>query len=131
MLHAAISEDDGRTWRGYREVAQNPFIDEPPPPRGDHGVSYTLPALTKEGEIITPLQVGGTGGMWLLRLNPEWLYETSRKTDFSSGAKAGTTSARRELSSCRIPISRERESSNCANRKRIGHRLWRGTFRTE
>ena len=87
VLHAAISENDGRTWRGYREVASNPFIDEPPPPSGDHGVSYTLPALTKDGEIITPLQVGGTGGMWLLRLNPEWLYETSRKTDFSSGAE--------------------------------------------
>ncbi|HEV3301185.1 MAG TPA: sialidase family protein, partial [Planctomycetaceae bacterium] len=87
VLHAAISEDDGRTWRGYREVACNPFIDEPPARRGDHGVSYTLPTLTKDGEIITPLQVGGTGGMWLLRFDPEWLYETSRKTDFSSGAE--------------------------------------------
>jgi BNR repeat protein len=87
VLHAAISENDGRTWRGCREVASNPFIDEPPPPSGDHGVSYTLPALTKDGEIITPLQVGGTSGMWLLRLNPEWLYESSRKTDFSSGAE--------------------------------------------
>ena len=25
--------------------------------------------------------------MWLMRFNPEWLYETSRKTDFSSGAE--------------------------------------------
>ncbi len=87
VLHAAISEDDGRTWRGYREVARNPFVDEPPPPNGDHGVSYTLPVLTNEGEIITPLSVGGTGGMWLMRFNPEWLYETSRKTDFSAGAE--------------------------------------------
>ena len=87
VLHAAISDDDGRTWRGYREVARNPFVDEPPPPSGDHGVSYTLPVLTNDGDIITPLSVGGTGGMWLLRFNPEWLYETSRKTDFSSGAE--------------------------------------------
>jgi hypothetical protein len=87
VLHAAISDDDGRTWRGYREVARNPFIDEPPPPSGDHGVSYTLPTLTKDGEIITPLQVGGTGGMWLLRFSPEWLCETNRKTDFTSGAE--------------------------------------------
>jgi len=87
VLHAAISEDDGRTWRGYREVARNPFIDEPPPPNGDHGVSYTLPVLTNDGDIITPLSVGGTGGMRLMRFNPEWLYETSRKTDFSSGAE--------------------------------------------
>jgi hypothetical protein len=25
--------------------------------------------------------------MWLMRFNPEWLYETSRKTDFSAGAE--------------------------------------------
>lgn len=87
VLHAAISADDGRTWRGYREVARNPFVEEPPPPNGDHGVSYTLPVLTPSGDIITPLSVGGTGGMWLMRFNPEWLGETSRKTDFSAGAE--------------------------------------------
>ncbi len=91
ILHAAISEDDGRTWRGYREVARNPFVDDPPPSNGDHGVSYTLPALTSDGEIITPIQVGGTGGMWQLRFNPDWLHETSRKTDFSSGAEGWST----------------------------------------
>ena len=87
VIHAAISEDDGKTWRGYREVAANPFINEPPPPNGDHGVAYTLPALAKDGTIITPLSVGGTGGMWLLRFDPEWLYETTRKADFSDGGK--------------------------------------------
>jgi hypothetical protein len=85
VLHAAISEDEGRTWRGYRKVARNPFVDVPPPPNGDHGVSYTLPVLTSCGEIVTPLSVGGTGGMWLLRFNPEWLYENGRTTEFSSG----------------------------------------------
>jgi BNR repeat-like domain len=88
VLHAAVSEDDGHTWRGYREVARNPFVDEPPPPNGDHGVSYTLPVLTDDGEIITPISVGGTGGMWLLRFSPEWLYETSRKMNFSAAADA-------------------------------------------
>jgi hypothetical protein len=68
-------------------VARNPFVDEPPPPNGDHGVSYTLPVLTSDGDIITPLSVGGTGGMWQMRFNPQWLYETSRTTDFSSGAE--------------------------------------------
>jgi hypothetical protein len=87
VIHAAVSEDDGKTWRGYREVASNPLIDEPPPPNGDHGVAYTLPALTKDGDILTPLSVGGTGGMWLLRLDPEWLYETSSKADFAARAK--------------------------------------------
>ena len=72
-------------------MARNPFIDEPPPPNGDHGVSYTLPVLTNDGDIITPLSVGGTGGLWLMRFNPEWLYETGRKTDFSSGAEGWST----------------------------------------
>lgn len=87
VIHAAISDDDGKSWRGYREVAANPYIDEPPPPSGDHGVAYTLPALTSEGDILTPLSVGGTGGMWLLRLDPNWLDETSSKADFDAGAQ--------------------------------------------
>jgi hypothetical protein len=90
VLHAAISEDDGLSWRGFREVARNPFVDVPPPPSGDHGVSYTLPVLTKDGDILTPISVGGAGGMWLLRFDPEWLYETSRETDFSEGAEGWT-----------------------------------------
>ena len=103
VLHAAISEDDGRTWRGYREVARNPFVDEPPPAGGDHGVSYTLPALTKDGEIITPLSVGGTGGMWLMRFNPEWLYETSRKCDFSSDSEGWNSFGTRGVQVVRHP----------------------------
>src|SRR5262249_11679598 len=87
VLHAAISADEGRTWRGYREVARNPLVEEPPPPNGDHAVSYTLPVVPHDGEILAPLWVGGRGGMWLLRFHPEWLYETGRKTDFSPGAE--------------------------------------------
>ena len=88
VIHAAISDDDTKTWRGYREIARNPFVHEPPPPNGDHGVAYTLPALTKDGEIITPLSVGGTGGAWLLRFDPDWLNETTRNADFTSAADA-------------------------------------------
>ena len=85
VLHGAISEDDGRTWRGYREIARNPLAGEPPPPNGDHGVTYTVPALTAEGQLVTSLSTGPGGGTYLLRWNPEWLYETSRAADFSSG----------------------------------------------
>ena len=73
----------------------NPFVDAPPPPNGDHGVSYTLPVLTNDGDIITPLSVGGTGGMWLLRFNPEWLYESSPRRTFRLEPKAGTGSVRK------------------------------------
>lgn len=91
VLHAAISEDDGRTWRGYREVAANPLAVEPPPPNGDHGVTYTVPALTPSGRLITSLSTGPGGGTYVLRVDPEWLYETSRSEDFSGGLSGWTS----------------------------------------
>jgi hypothetical protein len=91
VLHAAISEDEGGTWRGYREVAANPLASEPPPPNGDHGVTYTVPALTRDGYLITSLSVGPGGGFYMLRVDPEWLYETARNSDFANGMSGWTT----------------------------------------
>ena len=85
VLHGAISEDEGRTWRGYREVARNPLVGEPPPPNGDHGVAYTVPALTREGTVVTSLSTGPGGGTYLLHVDPSWLYETRQADDFSKG----------------------------------------------
>lgn len=85
VLHGAISDDDGRTWRGYREVAANPLAIEPPPPNGDHGVTYTVPTLTKEGNLVTSLSTGPGGGEYLLRVDPEWLCATAYSADFSKG----------------------------------------------
>jgi hypothetical protein len=87
IMHGAVSEDEGKTWHGYREVASNPFIDEPPPTSGDHGVSYIIPIATPDSEVIAPVSVGGPEGLLLMRINPDWLYGTSQKTDFSSGAE--------------------------------------------
>ncbi|HWR16896.1 MAG TPA: sialidase family protein [Terriglobales bacterium] len=85
VLHGAISEDEGRSWRGYREVAANPLVYQPPPPNGDHGVTYTVPALTSEGHLITSLTIGPGGGYYLLKLDPEWFYETKRSHSFEQG----------------------------------------------
>ena len=52
VLHAAVSNDEGRTWRGYREIARDPARNEPPPPNGDHGVSYPFASLTADGRVI-------------------------------------------------------------------------------
>ena len=52
VLHAAISEDEGKTWRGYREVVRDPKRDEPPPPGGDHGTAYPFPALGRDGKVL-------------------------------------------------------------------------------
>jgi hypothetical protein len=85
VLHAAISDDEGKTWRGFREAARNPFLGEPPPPNGDHGVTYTVVNVTPDGKVITPLSTGKADGTYLLHLDPAWLYETKRKSDFSAG----------------------------------------------
>ncbi|PYV09908.1 MAG: hypothetical protein DMG07_22185 [Acidobacteria bacterium] len=84
VLHVAISQDEGRTWRGYREVARDPRRGEPPPPSGDWGTAYPFPTATKDGKIL--LRTGqGRGRNFLLLVDPAWVYETYQKSDFSSG----------------------------------------------
>lgn len=84
VLHGAVSSDGGRTWRGYREVARDPLAFKPPPPDGDFGVAYTVPTLTKEGDVITSLSTGPGGGEYILHVDPNWLDETKQKESFST-----------------------------------------------
>lgn len=84
VLHAAFSTDEGRTWQGCREVTRNPYVNDPPPPNGDHGVSYTVPTVTADGHILTSISVGGTGGVYLFTLDPAWLAETRASANFDS-----------------------------------------------
>lgn len=84
VLHAAISEDDGKTWTGYREVLKDPKRAEPPPPGGDFGTAYPFPATAFDGEVL--IRSGqGKGRTALVSLDPKWLYETSAQTDFAKG----------------------------------------------
>ena len=84
VLHAAVSEDDGRTWIGQREVARDPFRHEPPPPRGDHGTAYPYPTVMSNGKVI--MTTGqGEGRIAIVVVDPDWLYETRQETDFSDG----------------------------------------------
>lgn len=84
VLHAAISEDEGLTWRGYREAFRDPYRNQAPPPQIDFGTAYPFPALTKDGKVI--FYTGqGPGRRGLVLLDPEWLYETKQKEEFSTG----------------------------------------------
>lgn len=83
-LHGAISSDDGKTWRGFREVYVDPFRNEDPPPRGDFGTGYPNAAATPAGQII--LVAGqNTGRHKILWVDPTWLKETEHQDDFSVG----------------------------------------------
>ena len=83
-LHVAVSTDEGRTWKGYREAFRDPNRNQPPPRRGDRGTAYPFSAATRDGQVI--LATGqGQGRIALVRIDPEWIGATSRKDDFSSG----------------------------------------------
>lgn len=84
VLHGAISEDDGQTWRGVREVMRDSQRAEPPPPGGDFGTAYPFPIALPDGKILfTSGQGGGRRASYVL--DPAWLLQTSQETDFSNG----------------------------------------------
>ncbi len=85
VLHAAISEDDGKTWRGGREILRDPHRNEPPPPNGDHGVSYPYPVLARDGRIVYTMWVQSGEGRSVESFDPNWLLETQQSDDFSAG----------------------------------------------
>jgi hypothetical protein len=85
VLHAALSEDEGRTWTNHREILRDPMRKDPPPGNGDWGVAYAFPTLTKSGDVIFSLWVQTGTPRTLYRLSPEWLEETHQSTNFEAG----------------------------------------------
>ena len=122
VLHAAISEDEGRTWRGVREVARDPLCHEPPPPRGDHGTAYPFPMLAKEGKVIFTTGQG-PGRNFCVLLDPNWLYETHQKDDFSVGLEDWSIFGTKGVEVASHP---EKESANVL-RIRKTHADWPAT----
>lgn len=90
VLHAAISADSGRTWRGYREVGRDPMRNEQPSMEGDFGTAYPFPALANNDTVLF---VSGQGKGRILRamLDPKWLYETTQTANFRDRAEEWST----------------------------------------
>jgi len=82
-LHAAISDDECNSWRGYREVYRDPTRNESPPRRGDRGTAYPFPYRAPDGKVIVVTGQGRSNGTLLF--DPDWLVETHREDDFSKG----------------------------------------------
>lgn len=82
-LHAAISSDDGKTWRGFREVYRDPHRNQTPPKSGDRGTAYPHAVVTAEGEILL---VSGQGAERRRRLliDPDWLLEKAQEERFTT-----------------------------------------------
>lgn len=83
VLHAAISYDDGKTWRGFREVYRDPTRNESPPKRGDRGTAYPMPYRAPDGQVIVMSGQGRAGGT--VTFDPDWLLETHAADNFSEG----------------------------------------------
>ena len=79
VLTAAISTDECKTWRGYREIARTSGV---PGPKG--WVCYPFITQNVDGTVIVTY---GTSGFKsnLLRLDPDWLEKTDFREDFSAG----------------------------------------------
>lgn len=66
ILHGAISNDDGLTWEGYREVAQSPGLEVT---KGDRGTAYSSAVELENGNILLVTGQGkGRECMKLIRI---------------------------------------------------------------
>lgn len=90
ILHAAISDDSGHTWRGYREVGRDPLRNEKPPSDGDFGTGYPYP-VTANNDCVLFASGLGKGRALRVIMDPKWLYETTQTADFLSRAEEWST----------------------------------------
>ena len=91
VLHAAVSSDEGKTWRGYREIIRDPKRNDPPPPNGDHGVSYPYPCLMSDGRVLYTMWVETGQGRSINVFDPNWLTQTRQNDDFGGDLEAWST----------------------------------------
>ena len=91
-LHAAISEDEGKTWIGFRELILNEDRnrkDFAASARADMSVHQTQIAELPKGKTLVSLGQGVSRR--LLIFDTKWLYETQRTIDPADGLNSVTT----------------------------------------
>jgi hypothetical protein len=91
-LHAAISEDDGKTWKGFREIILNSIRNDADYRElGDHendkSVHQTQALELPNGKIMLALGQNAASRR-IVVFDPAWLYETSRTENFQHGLYA-------------------------------------------
>ena len=91
-LHAAVSDDEGKTWRGFREIYRDPHENETPP-NTDRGSAYPTPPVwtgpVGPGGRFVVLTGQGVGRRNLVSVDPRWLTLTHAEDDFSGGGDKG------------------------------------------
>jgi len=89
-LHIAVSEDDGQTWRGFREIYLDHRRNDNPARSGDRGTAYPLGAYTSDGKIVVISGQGANGRNPIL-IDPEWIVTPKARTSLSDGLKQSST----------------------------------------
>ncbi len=91
-LHAAISDDEGVTWKGFREIALNEVRNESdfrelgnaPDQEWDKSVHQTQ-ALELEGGKVLVAYGQNVAARRMAIFDPDWLLETKREETFRYG----------------------------------------------
>lgn len=104
-LHAAISDDAGRSWRGFRELYRDPLRNQSPPRRGDRGTAYSTAVENSEGKVVVTTGQG-EGRRAILLFDPNWLLETHHEDDFSMALDGWSTFT--EFGDAEPPVFRDR-----------------------
>lgn len=87
-LHVAISSDDGRTWKGFRELLLNPERNSPVFGNTHGGEDKSVHQV--QAVELAPGKILVSAGQHrscrrLLLFDVRWLYEPRRSCDFSNG----------------------------------------------
>lgn len=85
ILHAAISADDGETWRGFREVLHEPLGAS----RGDRGTAYASAAENAIGKVVF-VSGQGEGKRAIVTFDPAWLEESVVRDELAAGPSGWT-----------------------------------------
>lgn len=80
-LHAAISGDEGKTWKGFREVLVSPSQKQNE--KGDRGTAYPSAVQSPDGKIV--FVSGQAEERAIVKFDPDWLEQTQENDGFSKG----------------------------------------------
>ena len=97
-LHAAVSDDQGRTWRGFREVLLNEIrnnsdfreVGFDDIRENDKSVHQSQAVELPGGKVLVSAGQNPRARKLFL-FDPRWLYETKRSEDFRCGLGAVST----------------------------------------
>lgn len=89
-LHMAVSDDEGKTWRGFREIYLDHRRNDNPARSGDRGTAYPLGAYTEDGKFVV-IAGQGAGGRNPILIDPDWIVASDADTDFSDGLNQWAT----------------------------------------